>query len=151
VMLEMIEEVAPILPQDRPRYLMGVGTPEDLIEAVARGIDMFDCVMPTRNGRHGVAYTRFGQINLRNARHADDPRPLDEESNWPSTRAYSRAYLHHLMKSGETLGAMLLSEINIAYYQQLMADMRNAIAQRTFAGFREHTRALWAKGDIAPR
>jgi queuine tRNA-ribosyltransferase len=151
VMLEMIEEVAPILPQDRPRYLMGVGTPEDLIEAVARGIDMFDCVMPTRNGRHGVAYTRFGQINLRNARHADDSRPLDEESNWPSTRAYSRAYLHHLMKSGETLGAMLLSEINIAYYQQLMADMRNAIAQRTFAGFREHTRALWAKGDIAPR
>jgi queuine tRNA-ribosyltransferase len=151
VMLAMIEEVAPILPQDRPRYLMGVGTPEDLIEAVARGIDMFDCVMPTRNGRHGVAYTRFGQINLRNARHADDPRPLDEESNWPSTRAYSRAYLHHLMKSGETLGAMLLSEINIAYYQQLMADMRNAIAQRTFAGFREHTRALWAKGDIAPR
>jgi queuine tRNA-ribosyltransferase len=151
VMLAMIEEVAPILPQDRPRYLMGVGTPEDLIEAVARGIDMFDCVMPTRNGRHGVAYTRFGQINLRNARHADDSRPLDEESNWPSTRAYSRAYLHHLMKSGETLGAMLLSEINIAYYQQLMADMRNAIAQRTFAGFREHTRALWAKGDIAPR
>jgi queuine tRNA-ribosyltransferase len=151
VMLEMIEEVAPILPQDRPRYLMGVGTPEDLIEAVARGIDMFDCVMPTRNGRHGVAYTRFGQINLRNARHADDPRPLDEESNWPSTRAYSRAYLHHLVRSGETLGAMLLSEINIAYYQQLMADMRNAIAQRTFAGFREHTRALWAKGDIAPR
>jgi queuine tRNA-ribosyltransferase len=151
VMLAMIEEVAPILPQDRPRYLMGVGTPEDLIEAVARGIDMFDCVMPTRNGRHGVAYTRFGQINLRNARHADDPRPLDEESNWPATRSYSRAYLHHLVKSGETLGAMLLSEINIAYYQQLMADMRNAIAQRTFAGFREHTRALWAKGDIAPR
>jgi queuine tRNA-ribosyltransferase len=151
VMLAMIEEVAPILPQDRPRYLMGVGTPEDLIEAVARGIDMFDCVMPTRNGRHGVAYTRFGQINLRNARHADDPRPLDEESHWPSTRSYSRAYLHHLVRSGETLGAMLLSEINIAYYQQLMADMRNAIAQRTFAGFREHTRALWAKGDIAPR
>jgi queuine tRNA-ribosyltransferase len=151
VMLAMIEEVAPILPEDRPRYLMGVGTPEDLIEAVARGIDMFDCVMPTRNGRHGVAYTRFGQINLRNARHADDPRPLDEESNWPSTRSYSRAYLHHLVKSGETLGAMLLSEINIAYYQQLMADIRSAIAQATFADFRERTRAGWAKGDIAPR
>jgi queuine tRNA-ribosyltransferase len=150
VMLAMIEEVAPILPQDRPRYLMGVGTPEDLIEAVARGIDMFDCVMPTRNGRHGMAFTRFGQVNLRNARHADDPRPLDEESNWPSTRSYSRAYLHHLMKSGETLGAMLLSEINIAYYQQLMADMRSAIAQGTFADFREQTRASWAKGDIAP-
>jgi queuine tRNA-ribosyltransferase len=151
VMLAMIEEVAPILPQDRPRYLMGVGTPEDLIEAVARGIDMFDCVMPTRNGRHGMAFTRYGQINLRNARHADDPRPLDEESNWPATRSYSRAYLHHLVKSGETLGAMLLSEINIAYYQQLMADLRHAIAQGTFADFRERTRAGWAKGDIALR
>jgi queuine tRNA-ribosyltransferase len=151
VMLAMIEEVAPILPDDRPRYLMGVGTPEDLLEAVARGIDMFDCVMPTRNGRHGVAFTRFGQINLRNARHADDSRPLDEESPWPSTRAYARAYLHHLVKSGETLGAMLLSEINIAYYQQLMADMRKAISQGTFASFREHTRDEWAKGDIAPR
>ncbi len=86
VMLAMIDEVAPILPRDRPRYLMGVGTPEDILEAVARGVDMFDCVMPTRNGRHGVAFTRFGQINLRNARHADDPRPLDEESPWPSTR-----------------------------------------------------------------
>jgi queuine tRNA-ribosyltransferase len=151
VMLAMIEEVAPILPQDRPRYLMGVGTPEDMIEAVARGIDMFDCVMPTRNGRHGVAFTRFGQINLRNARHADDPRPLDEESPWPSTRSYSRAYLHHLVKSGETLGAMLLSEINIAYYQQLTQDIRCAIAQGAFADFREQTRAQWAKGDIAPR
>jgi queuine tRNA-ribosyltransferase len=151
VMLAMIEEVAPILPEDRPRYLMGVGTPEDLIEAVARGIDMFDCVMPTRNGRHGVAFTRFGQINLRNARHADDPRPLDEASNWPATRSYSRAYLNHLVKSGETLGAMLLSEINIAYYQQLMTDIRSAIAQRTFVDFRERTRAGWTKGDIAPR
>jgi queuine tRNA-ribosyltransferase len=151
VMLAMIEEVAPMLPQDRPRYLMGVGTPEDLLEAVARGIDMFDCVMPTRNGRHGVAYTRFGQVNLRNARHADDPRPLDEESPWPSTRTCARAYLHHLVKSGETLGAMLLSEINIAYYQHLMQGMRDAIAQGAFASFRDRTRADWAKGDIAPR
>jgi queuine tRNA-ribosyltransferase len=151
VMLAMIEEVAPILPKDRPRYLMGVGTPEDLLEAVGRGIDMFDCVMPTRNGRHGVAFTRFGQINLRNARHADDPRPLDEESAWPSTHNTSRAYLHYLVKSGETLGAMLLSEINIAYYQRLMADMREAIAAGTFAEFRERTRAGWAGGDIAPR
>src|ERR1700720_3897099 len=151
VMLAMIEEVAPILPADRPRYLMGVGTPEDLLEAVARGMDMFDCVMPTRNGRHGVAYTRFGQINLRNARHADDPRPLDEESPWPSARGYSRAYLHHLVKSGETLGAMLLSEINVAYYQRLMHDIRDAISQRTFASFRERTRAGWEKGDIAAR
>src|SRR6201999_3175097 len=120
VMLSMIEESAPLLPADRPRYLMGVGTPEDLLEAVARGIDMFDCVMPTRNGRHGMAFTRFGQINLRNARHIDDPRPLDEESQWPAARDYSRAYLRHLVRSGETLGAMLLSEINIAYYQHLM-------------------------------
>src|SRR5471032_910825 len=136
VMLSMIEETAPSLPADRPRYLMGVGTPEDILEAVKRGIDMFDCVMPTRNGRHGVAFTRYGQINLRNARHADDPRPLDEESAWPSTRDVSRAYLHHLVKSGETLGAMLLSEINIAY-QRLMGDIRDAVTQGTFANFYE--------------
>ena len=151
VMLAMIEEVAPILPQERPRYLMGVGMPEDLLEAVARGIDMFDCVLPTRNGRHGMAFTRFGTVNLTNARHADDPRPLDEESSWPSTRSYARAYLHHLVKSGETLGAMLLSEINIAYYQSLMRDIRDAISKGTFQELRERTRAGWARGDIAPR
>jgi queuine tRNA-ribosyltransferase len=151
VMLAMIDEVAPILPQDRPRYLMGVGTPEDILEAVARGIDMFDCVMPTRNGRHGMAFTRFGQINLRNARHSDDPRPLDEESSWPSTRNCARAYLHHLVKSGETLGAMLLSEINVAYYQRLMHDLRDAISKGTFESFCERTRAQWARGDIPPR
>jgi queuine tRNA-ribosyltransferase len=150
VMLKMIEETAPVLPEDRPRYLMGVGTPDDLIEAVRRGIDMFDCVMPTRNGRHGVAFTRFGQINLRNARHADDPRPLDEASAWPSTREISRAYLHHLVKSGETLGAMLLSEINIAYYQRLMHDIRDAISREIFDEFYEKTRTEWAQGDIAP-
>src|SRR3977135_4411238 len=151
VMLAMIEETAPRLPADRPRYLMGVGTPEDILEAVARGIDMFDCVMPTRNGRHGMAFTRFGQINLRNARHIDDPRPLDEESPWPASRNYARAYLHHLVKAGETLGAMLLSEINIAYYQRLMHDSRDAISKGTFKSFCERTRAEWTKGDIAPR
>jgi queuine tRNA-ribosyltransferase len=151
VMLAMIEEAAPVLAADRPRYLMGVGTPEDILEAVARGIDMFDCVMPTRNGRHGVAFTRFGPVNLRNARHADDPRPLDEESAWLAARSYSRAYLHHLVKSGETLGAMLLSEINIAYYQQLMQDMRAAIAGGRFEDFQKRTRADWARGDIAAR
>jgi len=151
VMLAMIEEVEPILPQDRPRYLMGVGTPEDILEAVARGVDMFDCVMPTRNGRHGMAFTRFGQINLRNARHADDPRPLDEESHWPATSGYSRAYLHHLVRSGETLGAMLLSEINIAYYQHLMQGIRDAISAGTFEDFRAQTRADWARGDITVR
>jgi len=150
VMLRMIEETAPHLPADRPRYLMGVGTPEDLLEAVKRGIDMFDCVMPTRNGRHGVAFTRLGQVNLRNARHADDPRPLDEASSWPSTRNVARAYLHHLVKSGETLGAMLLSEINIAYYQRLMQDIRDAVSAGTFANFYERTRTEWAAGDIAP-
>jgi queuine tRNA-ribosyltransferase len=151
VMLATIEQTIPVLPADRPHYLMGVGTPEDILEAVARGIDMFDCVLPTRNGRHGVAFTRFGQINLRNARHADDPRPLDEESPWPSTRTYARAYLHHLVKSGETLGAMLLSEINIAYYQELMQGMREAIVNGTFEDFRTATRAGWARGDIDPR
>jgi queuine tRNA-ribosyltransferase len=151
VMLAMIEEVMPILPSDRPRYLMGVGTPADILEAIARGIDMFDCVMPTRNGRHGMAFTRFGPVNLQNARHADDPRPIDEESSWPSTRTYARAYLHHLVKAGETLGAMLLSEVNIAYYQDLMRCSREAISQGTFAEFRERTRADWARGDIAPR
>src|SRR6201747_1437753 len=151
VMLAMIEEVVPILPSDRPRYLMGVGTPADILEAVARGIDMFDCVMPTRNGRHGMAFTRFGPVNLQNARHADDPRPLDEGSAWPSARTCARAYLHHLTKSGETLGAMLLSEINIAYYQDLMRGIREAISRGNFAGFRERARADWARGDIPPR
>ena len=151
VMLAMIEEVAPILPTDRPRYLMGVGTPEDILEAVARGVDMFDCVMPTRNGRHGMAFTRFGQINMRNARHIDDPRPLDEASAWPAAKSYSRAYLHHLVRAGETLGAMLLSEINIAYYQYLMQGIRDAIAQGVFSEFRARTLAGWAQGDIPPR
>jgi queuine tRNA-ribosyltransferase len=130
---------------------MGVGTPEDILEAVRRGIDMFDCVMPTRNGRHGLAFTRRGSINLRNARHADDPRPLDEESPWPAARTYARAYLHHLIKANEALGAMLLSEINIAYYQQLMAGMREAIAEGRFDDFAAATRTGWEQGDIAPR
>jgi queuine tRNA-ribosyltransferase len=151
VMLDMIEACEPLLPQDRPRYLMGVGTPDDILQATARGIDMFDCVMPTRNGRHGVAFTRRGPVNLRNARHADDPRPLDDESPWAPARTCSRAYLHHLIKAGETLGAMLLSEINIAYYQALTAGMRDAIAQGTFAAFAEQTRADWARGDIPAR
>ena len=151
VMLSMIEIVAPMLPADRPRYLMGVGTPDDLLEAVARGIDMFDCVLPTRNGRHGVAFTRFGALNLKNARHADDPRPLDEESAHPATRTYSRAYLHHLVKAKEMLGAMLLSAINLAYYQSLMAGLRGAIEAGVFADFRARTKQGWARGDLSPR
>ncbi len=129
---------------------MGVGTPHDMLEAVARGIDMFDCVMPTRNGRHGMAFTRLGPLNLANARHAADPRPLDEQSQHPAARTYSRAYLHHLVKANEILGAVLLSTINIAYYQMLMAGMREAIAAGSFEVFRADTLAGWARGDIAP-
>src|SRR5471032_549568 len=135
VMLAMIEEVEPMLPQDRPRYLMGVGTPEDLLEAVARGMDMFDCVMPTRNGRHGAAFSRFGAINLQNARHATDPRPLDEQSPHPAAHNYSRAYLHHLVRTNEILGATLLSAINLSYYQYLMHGIRTAIGEGRFADF----------------
>ena len=148
VMLDMIETVAPLLPADRPRYLMGVGTPDDLLRTVARGMDMFDCVLPTRNGRHGLVYTRFGPINLRNARHAADPRPLDSESRCPAARDYARAYLHHLVKANEMLGAMLLSEINLFYYQDLMAGSRAAIAASRFAEFCALTMEGWAKGDL---
>ena len=151
VMLAMIEATAPHLPKDRPRYLMGVGTPDDILESVARGVDMFDCVMPTRNGRHGVAFTRRGPVNLRNARHADDPRPLDDESPCDAARNNSRAYLHHLVKSGEALGAMLLSEINVAYYQALTAGIREAVSGGAFDAFRTATREQWAGGDIASR
>jgi len=151
VMLRIVDEVAPVLPADKPRYLMGVGTPEDLLEAVTRGIDMFDCVLPTRNGRHGLAFTRRGTVNLRNARHTDDPRPLDEESSYETTRTYSRAYLHHLVRANEMLGAMLLSEINLAYYQELMAGMRASIREGRLAAFNAATREMWERGDIPPR
>ncbi|MBK9082748.1 MAG: tRNA guanosine(34) transglycosylase Tgt [Rhizobiales bacterium] len=151
VMLAMIETVAPYLPQDKPRYLMGVGTPDDLIESVRRGVDMFDCVMPTRAGRHGLAYTRFGKVNLRNARHAADPRPLDPQSRCPATRDYSRAYLHHLVKSGEILGMMLLTWSNIAYYQELMDGMRRVIREGRFSDFYGETKAAWARGEIEER
>ncbi|MSP33091.1 MAG: tRNA guanosine(34) transglycosylase Tgt [Pseudolabrys sp.] len=150
VMIKIVAETAPLLPEGRPRYLMGVGTPHDLLEAVARGIDMFDCVLPTRNGRHGMAYTRFGSINLSNARHASDSRPLDEQSPHPAARTYSRAYLHHLTKANEILGQVLLSTINLAYYQELMFDMREAIAAGRFADFHSKTMAGWEQGDIAP-
>ena len=148
VMLDMLEVVCPILPADKPRYLMGVGTPDDILKSVARGIDMFDCVMPTRAGRHGLVFTRFGKINLRNARHADDHRPLDPESDCPAARDYSRAYLHHLVKSGETLGSMLLTWNNLSYYQDLMKGIRAAIAEGHFAEFSALTTEAWVKGDI---
>jgi queuine tRNA-ribosyltransferase len=148
VMLKVVEETTPLLPADKPRYLMGVGTPDDLLEAIARGIDMFDCVMPTRNGRHGAVFTRYGQINLPNARHRDDPRPLDAENPNEAARTYSRAYLHHLVRVNEMLGAILLSTINLAYYQELMAGAREAIRQGRFADFRAETKEGWARGDI---
>src|SRR5665811_2544554 len=139
-MLSIVAETAPMLPEGRPRYLMGVGTPHDVSEAVKRGIDMFDCVLPTRNGRHGMAFTRLGPVNLSNARHAADPRPLDEQSRHPAARSYSRAYLHHLTKANEILGQVLLSTINVAYYQELMAGMREAIAAERFADFQVATK-----------
>ncbi len=145
-MLAMIEASTPELPQDKPRYLMGVGEPDDLLHAVARGIDMFDCVLPTRAGRHALAYTRFGKLNLKNARFADDNRPLDEESNCPAARDYSRAYLHHLVKSNEILGSVLLTWANIAYYQDLMEGMRNAIPSGKLAEFSAEAREGWARG-----
>jgi queuine tRNA-ribosyltransferase len=147
-MLKVVEETAPLLPADRPRYLMGVGTPDDLVEAVARGVDMFDCVLPTRNGRHGQVFTRFGPINLDNARHRDDPRPLDEQAAHPAARDYSRAYLSHLVRANEMLGAILLSTISLAYYQELMAGMREAIERGRFAAFRAQAREGWERGDL---
>jgi queuine tRNA-ribosyltransferase len=149
VMLEVVAETAAALPAGQPRYLMGVGTPEDLLEAVARGIDMFDCVLPTRNGRHGLAFTRFGPINIKNAHHAEDRRPLDAESRCPAARDFSRAYLHHLFRSGEALGGTLLSLVNLYYYQDLMAGARAAIAAGRFAGYVGETKEQWtAKRDL---
>ena len=143
VMLQIVAEMAPALPADRPRYLMGVGTPSDLLQSIARGVDMFDCVMPTRNGRHGLAFTRFGPINIKNAHHAEDARPLDPESRCPAARDFSRAYLHHLFRSGEALGGTLLSIVNLYYYQDLMAGARAAIAAGRFADFVAETNEQW--------
>jgi queuine tRNA-ribosyltransferase len=147
IMLTMINCVRPWLPTAKPRYLMGVGTPDDLLEAVRRGIDMFDCVLPTRAGRHGIAYTRAGRLNLRKARHAADPSPVDPLSSCAAARTYSRAYLHHLVKSGEILGMMLLTEINLAYYQDLMEDMRRAIGGGCFDEFCDAAKVAWHSGE----
>jgi len=147
VMLDMIETVAPHLPAGKPRYLMGVGTPDDLMQSVARGVDMFDCVMPTRAGRHGMVFSRFGRINLRNARHADDARPIDAQSTCAAARDYSRAYWHHLVKSGEILAMMALTAINLAYYLELMAGTRKAIDERRLVDFIAETKAGWSRGE----
>lgn len=149
VMLSTIEETMPELPADKPRYLMGVGEPGDILAAVERGIDMFDCVLPTRAGRHALAYTRLGKVNLKNARHADDSKPLDEQSTCPAARDYARAYLHHLTKANEMLGAMLLTWANVAYYQELMQGIRDAISKGRFRDFAAETRENW-KRELNP-
>ncbi|MBY0559158.1 tRNA guanosine(34) transglycosylase Tgt [Hyphomicrobium sp.] len=140
-MIATLGETLPHLPADKPRYLMGVGTPLDLIESVRLGVDMFDCVMPTRNGRHGYAFTWNGPVNMRNAKHAEDPSPLDALSSCPAAREYSRAYIHHLIKSGEYLGAMILSWVNTVFYQDLMAAMRSAIDDGRFDAWAAETKA----------
>ncbi len=139
LMLESLATTTPHLPNDKPRYLMGVGTPLDIIEAVARGVDMFDCVMPTRSGRHGQAFTWGGKLNLKNAAHADDPAPLDPLSVCPAAHDYSRAYLHHLVKSGEYLAPMLLTWANVAFYQDLMREIRAAIREGRLDDLRART------------
>ena len=150
LMFQTLDFTTPALPEDRPRYLMGVGKPDDLVGAVKRGIDMFDCVLPTRSGRNAQAFTRRGTINLKNARHANDHRPLDEACRCPACQNYSRAYLHHLFKAGEMLGPMLLTWHNLTYYQDLMADMRKAIEEGRFEDFEAKFHETRARGDIPP-
>ncbi|WP_386682545.1 tRNA guanosine(34) transglycosylase Tgt [Loktanella sp. R86503] len=139
-----------MLPTDKPRYLMGVGKPDDIVGAVKRGIDMMDCVLPSRSGRTGQGFTRHGVVNMKNARHADDPRPLDEACTCPACRNYSRAYLHHVFKSQEMISGMLLTWHNLHYFQQIMGEMRDAIAAGTFAAWESAFHAGRAQGDIDP-
>jgi queuine tRNA-ribosyltransferase len=147
VMLRMIETVEPHMPKGKPRYLMGVGTPDDIVESVRRGIDMFDCVLPTRAGRHGQVFTRHGRLNLRNAKHAEDAGPLDPESKCTASNSFSRAYLHHLVRSNEILGMMLLTWNNLAYYQELMAGLRKAITDGRLEDYVGEVKEGWAKGE----
>jgi len=149
-MFETLEWTTPHLPNNRPRYLMGVGKPADLVGAVSRGVDMFDCVLPTRSGRTNQAFTRLGTINLRNARHRDDPRPIDDACECPTCKNYSRAYLHHLAMSREILSAMLLTGHNLHYYQHLMSGIRQAIREGVFDAFATLFAAEQAAGDIEP-
>jgi queuine tRNA-ribosyltransferase len=146
-MFRVLDETVPHLPAERPRYLMGVGKPADIVGAVRRGIDMFDCVIPTRSGRTAQAFTRRGTLNLRNARHQDDPSPLDPECGCPACRSYGRAYIHHLTRCGEILGAMLLTWHNLTYYQDLMRGLREAIERGALADFAEAFAAAQAEGE----
>jgi len=149
-MFGVLEYAPGFLPEDKPRYLMGVGKPDDVVGAVKRGIDMMDCVLPSRSGRTGQAWTRRGQVNIKNARHQDDPRPLDEACSCPACRNYSRAYLHHVFRSQEMISGMLLTWHNLHYYQEIMAGMRAAIAEGRFAAWEAAFHALRAEGDIEP-
>lgn len=150
VMFSVLDYAPDFLPEDRPRYLMGVGKPDDIVGAVERGIDMMDCVLPSRSGRTGQAWTRRGQVNIKNARHADDPRPLDEACTCPACRNYSRAYLHHVMRSGEIISSMLMTWHNLHYFQELMQGLREAIAAGRLSAFVADFHALRAEGDIEP-
>ncbi|MYM55757.1 tRNA guanosine(34) transglycosylase Tgt [Thalassovita mangrovi] len=149
-MFDCLDYAPDMLPEDKPRYLMGVGKPDDIVGAVARGIDMMDCVLPTRSGRTGQVFTRNGVVNIKNARHADDPRPLDENCSCPACRNYSRAYLHHVFRAQEMISGMLLTWHNLQYYQDLMQGMRDAIAAGTFDDFQRDFHAQRAQGDIEP-
>lgn len=149
-MFDVLDYAPDMLPTDRPRYLMGVGKPDDIVGAVKRGIDMMDCVLPSRSGRTGQGWTRMGQLNIKNARHKDDPRPLDEHCTCPACSHYSRAYLHHVFKAGEMISGMLLTWHNLHYFQQIMAGMRGAIASGTFAAWEADFHATRAQGDIEP-
>ena len=150
-MFSVLDYAREMLPAEKPRYLMGVGKPDDIVGAVERGIDMMDCVLPSRSGRTGQAWTHRGQVNLRNARHKDDPRPLDESCGCPACRSYSRAYLHHVVKADEIIGSMLLTWHNLHYYQVLMQGLRDAIAAGRLAACVAEFHAKRAAGDIEPR
>ena len=149
-MFGVLDYAPGLLPDDRPRYLMGVGKPDDIVGAVLRGVDMFDCVLPSRSGRTGQALTRRGAVNIKNARHAEDPRPLDPDCTCPACTGYSRAYLHHVFKSGEIIASMLLTWHNLHYYQELMAGLRAAIAEGRLAAFPADFHAVRAAGDLEP-
>ncbi len=149
-MFEVLDFATDMLPADRPRYLMGVGKPADIVGAVARGVDMMDCVLPSRSGRTGQVFTRRGVVNLKNARHRDDPRPLDPSCTCPACRSYSRAYLHHVFRSNEIIASMLMTWHNLHYYQELMADMRAAIAKGRFLAFEKKFADNQLLGDVAP-
>jgi queuine tRNA-ribosyltransferase len=149
-MFDVLDFAPDQLPEDKPRYLMGVGKPDDIVGAVKRGIDMMDCVLPSRSGRTGQVFTRRGVVNIKNARHQDDPRPLDEDCSCPACRNYSRAYLHHVFRSQEIISSMLLTWHNLHYFQEIMQQMRDAIAADDFAGFESQFHAQRALGDLEP-